>query len=104
MNLDACGPQPRPRDTARRRQCALAEGDSARGSFRSRAGFVYVAFILDVFAQRIVAWHASTSKVTDLVMTPAAGVGVSGYSFVVEANPSLAGVVGSPGLWATRAA
>jgi putative transposase len=34
------------------------------------AGFVYVAFILDVFAQRIVAWHASTSKQTDLVMTP----------------------------------
>ena len=37
---------------------------------RTWAGFVYVAFILDVFAQRIVAWHASTSKVTDLVMTP----------------------------------
>lgn len=37
---------------------------------RTWAGFVYVAFIVDVFAQRIVAWHASTSKVTDLVMTP----------------------------------
>ena len=37
---------------------------------RTWAGFVYVAFILDVFAQRIVAWHASTSKATDLVMTP----------------------------------
>ncbi len=37
---------------------------------RTWAGFVYVAFILDVFAQRIIAWHASTSKVTDLVMTP----------------------------------
>jgi len=34
------------------------------------AGFVYVAFIVDVFAQRIVAWHASTSKATDLVMIP----------------------------------
>jgi putative transposase len=34
------------------------------------AGFVYVAFILDVFAQKIVAWHASTSKATDLVMVP----------------------------------
>lgn len=34
------------------------------------AGFVYVAFILDCFAQRIVAWHASTSKATELVMTP----------------------------------
>ena len=37
---------------------------------RTWAGFVYVAFILDVFAQRIVAWHAATSKQTDLVMTP----------------------------------
>jgi transposase InsO family protein len=37
---------------------------------RTWAGFVYVAFIVDVFAQRIVAWHAMTSKVTDLVMTP----------------------------------
>jgi putative transposase len=37
---------------------------------RTWAGFVYVAFILDVFAQKIVAWHASTSKTTDLVMTP----------------------------------
>jgi transposase InsO family protein len=37
---------------------------------RTWAGFVYVAFILDVFAQRIVAWHASTSKATDLVMIP----------------------------------
>ena len=34
------------------------------------AGFVYVAFIVDVFAQRIVAWHAATTKPTDLVMTP----------------------------------
>ena len=32
--------------------------------------WVYVAFIVDVFSQRIVAWHASTSKQTDLVMTP----------------------------------
>ena len=35
---------------------------------RAWAGFVYVAFILDVFAQKIVAWHAATSKDTDLVM------------------------------------
>ena len=34
------------------------------------AGFVYVAFIVDVFAQRIVAWHAATAKATDLVMIP----------------------------------
>jgi len=37
---------------------------------RTWAGFVYVAFIVDVFAQRIVAWHTSTSKATDLVMIP----------------------------------
>lgn len=34
------------------------------------AGFVYVAFIVDVFSQKIVAWHTATSKATDLVMTP----------------------------------
>jgi len=32
--------------------------------------WVYVAFIVDVYSQRIVAWHASPSKATDLVMTP----------------------------------
>lgn len=37
---------------------------------RTWGGFVYVAFIVDVFAQRIVAWHALTNKTTDLVMTP----------------------------------
>ena len=37
---------------------------------RSWAGFVYVSFVLDVFAQRIVAWNAATTKATDLVMTP----------------------------------
>lgn len=37
---------------------------------RTWAGWVYVAFIVDVFAQRIVAWHASTSKETELVMVP----------------------------------
>jgi putative transposase len=37
---------------------------------RCWAGWVYVAFILDVFSQRIVAWHAATSKAVGLVMTP----------------------------------
>jgi putative transposase len=37
---------------------------------RTWAGWVYVAFIVDVYAQRIVAWHAATTKHTDLVMTP----------------------------------
>ena len=37
---------------------------------RTWAGFAYVAVIVDVFAQRIVAWHAATAKDTDLVMAP----------------------------------
>jgi len=37
---------------------------------RTWAGWTYVAFIIDVFSQRIVAWHAATSKETDLVMVP----------------------------------
>lgn len=37
---------------------------------RTWAGFAYVSFIVDVFAQRIVAWHAATSKTTPLVLTP----------------------------------
>jgi putative transposase len=37
---------------------------------RSWAGWVYVAFILDVYSQRIVAWHAQTARGTDLVMIP----------------------------------
>ena len=37
---------------------------------RTWVGFVYVAFILDVFAQKIVAWHVAASKDVELVMTP----------------------------------
>ncbi len=37
---------------------------------RTWAGFVYVAFVVDVFAQRIVDRHASSSMRSDLVMTP----------------------------------
>lgn len=37
---------------------------------RTWTGWVYVAFILDVYSQRIVAWHAQTSKHVDLVMIP----------------------------------
>lgn len=32
--------------------------------------WVYVAFIVDCFSQRIVAWHAQTTRHTDLVMKP----------------------------------
>jgi transposase InsO family protein len=37
---------------------------------RTWVGFVYVAFIVDVFAQKIVAWHAATVRDADLVLTP----------------------------------
>lgn len=37
---------------------------------RTWAGFVYVAFVVDVFSQRVVGWHASTDRRTDLVLTP----------------------------------
>ena len=37
---------------------------------RTWAGFVYVAFVDDCYAQKIVAWHAATTKVTDLVLIP----------------------------------
>lgn len=37
---------------------------------RTWVGFVYVAFILDVFAQKIVAWHAATVRDADLVLVP----------------------------------
>lgn len=37
---------------------------------RTWAGFVYVAFVVDCYAQRIVGWHAATSKVADLVLIP----------------------------------
>ncbi|MCW2804595.1 MAG: family transposase [Propionibacteriaceae bacterium] len=37
---------------------------------RTWAGFVYVAFVVDMFAHKIVGWHAATSKQTDLVLVP----------------------------------
>ena len=37
---------------------------------RTWVGFVYVAFVVDVFAQKIVAWHAATVRDADLVLTP----------------------------------
>ena len=30
---------------------------------------MFVAFVVDVCAQRIVGWHASTTRTTDLVLT-----------------------------------
>lgn len=37
---------------------------------RAWTGFVYVEFVVDVFAERIVAWNAATAKDTDVVMAP----------------------------------
>ncbi|GAB3263583.1 hypothetical protein GCM10027425_28100 [Alteromonas gracilis] len=37
---------------------------------RTWVGFVYVAFILDVFAQRIVAWNVGSTKAVELVDVP----------------------------------
>lgn len=37
---------------------------------RTWAGFVYVAFIVDCYSQKILAWHADTTKKTSLVLTP----------------------------------
>nr|WP_245862834.1 IS3 family transposase [Georgenia soli] len=36
---------------------------------RTWAGFVYVAFAVDVFSQAVVGWHAMTTRHTDLVLT-----------------------------------
>lgn len=37
---------------------------------RTWTGWVYIAFIVDVYSQRIVAWHAQTTKHVELVMIP----------------------------------
>jgi putative transposase len=37
---------------------------------RTWAGFVYVAFVVDVCAQRVVGWPAATTNITDPVLTP----------------------------------
>jgi len=37
---------------------------------RTWAGWAYVAFVVDVYAQKILAWHAATVRDADLVLTP----------------------------------
>jgi putative transposase len=37
---------------------------------RTWAAMVYVAFVVDVFAQRIVGWHAMTTRPAELVLVP----------------------------------
>ena len=36
---------------------------------RTWAGLVFVAFLVDISAQRIVGWHAATTRTTELVLT-----------------------------------
>jgi putative transposase len=57
-------------------------------SCRTWAGFTYVAFIVDVYAQRIVAWHAATTKHTDLVMIP---LRMALWQRGRESHPTIAG-------------
>ena len=73
------GPRSRPRTASVPATCSTATspppprtgpGSPTSPTCRTWAGFVYVAFIVDVFAQRIVAWHAATTKDADLVMIP----------------------------------
>jgi putative transposase len=55
---------------------------------RTWVGFTYVAFIVDVFAQKIVAWHAATAKDTELVMTP---LRIALWQRDREGNPTVPG-------------
>jgi len=55
---------------------------------RTWVGFTYVAFIVDVFAQKIVAWHAVTTKDTELVMTP---LRIALWQRDREGNPTVPG-------------
>ena len=44
---------------------------AAQGTYcRTWAGFSYTAFVVDVFADRIVSWHVQTTKHTELVTIP----------------------------------
>lgn len=60
----------RPRDLVQRNFTATRPNQLWVADFTYVAtwrGFVYVAFVIDVFARRIVGWRASTSMRTDLV-------------------------------------
>lgn len=37
---------------------------------RTLNGFVYVAFIIDVFSRHIIGWHVMTSRPVELVTVP----------------------------------
>ncbi len=54
---------------------------------RCWTGWVYVAFVVDVFAQKIVAWNAATTKDVDLVMTPIRMATCSGPAKATPSSP-----------------
>lgn len=57
---------------------------------RTWAGFVYVAFVVDVYSQRIIGWHAGTTKHQDLVNT---AVRMATWSRAHEGHPIPRGVI-----------
>ena len=68
----AAKPEDRPSDLLERDFTADAPNERWVADFtycRTLAGWVFVAFVVDVYAQRIVGWHASTTRTTDLVLT-----------------------------------
>ena len=61
----------RPTDLVERRFTAMRPNQLWLADFTYVAtwrGFVYVAFVIDVFARRIVGWQVSTSLATDFVL------------------------------------
>jgi putative transposase len=68
----AASEKDRPTDLLKRDFTAPAPNQRWVADFtycRTWAGWVFVAFVVDVYAQRIVGWHASTTRTTDLVLT-----------------------------------
>jgi len=65
---------------------------------RSWSGFVYVAFILDVYAQRIIAWHYQTTKTVDLVPIPLRMAIWERTGRVTPPRPAILYITRTPGL------
>jgi hypothetical protein len=57
---------------------------------RTWAGFSYTAFVVDVFADRIVSWHVQTTKHTELVTIP---LRMALWSRDREAHPVTQGLI-----------
>lgn len=62
---------PRPADKVKRQFVAAAPNQlwvAELTSIRTWSGWVYAAFVLDVYARRIMGWQVSTSLLTDLAL------------------------------------